>query len=431
MKRLIVLLAATFFSLAAFGQNTVFTATSVAIGDTVELRARSTVSTTLEVDWGDGIRVPFQVDSAISSLWGTISGAGQIKVYGDAEKLWVFSLYSAGLTEADVTALTNVYCLGLGDNNLTSIDLSKNLEIGELTLSGNPMESVDVSMLEDLYSLTLSRMENMKQVDVSKNAKLENLYVFNSPLESLDVSQNPELWDLQCSNCGLKSLDLSQNPKMIQLMCENNELQELDISACPEMVYLRCFNNYLTIGSLPLFHPIVSTSYLYAPQNPLPMEDTVGGLDLSAGYDCEGYITRYTWRTEEGRTLINGIDYTMTDGIVNFLVPGLKVSGQMENDFFPDLTGEDACRTEFFITGIGDVENEETVLQGTRVWAEGKTLRMESGTRVHVDILDMQGRGLRRLEFAGKTEWEAPVGGLYVVRMESGKASVVHKVMVL
>ena len=93
--------------------------------------------------------------------------------------------------------------------------------------------------------------------------------------------------------------------------------------------------------------------------------------------------------------------------------------------------GEDACRTEFFITGIGDVENEETVLQGTRVWAEGKTLRMESGTRVHVDILDMQGRGLRRLEFAGKTEWEAPVGGLYVVRMESGKASVVHKVMVL
>ena len=80
---------------------------------------------------------------------------------------------------------------------------------------------------------------------------------------------------------------------------------------------------------------------------------------------------------------------------------------------------------------VRDVENEETVLQGTRVWVEGKTLRMESGTRVHVDILDMQGRSLRKLEFAGMAEWEAPVGGLYVVRMESGKASVVHKVMVL
>ena len=414
MKKLFLSIIGIWLSFAAFGQGTVFTASSNAIGDTVEMTARSIVPTTLEVDWGNGERLSYQVDSAITKMTGCISGGGKITVYGNAEDIWVF-----------------VTCFGLGNNELASIDLSKNLRLAELTLAGNPMSSVDVSMLSELRYFVVSWMENMKSVDVSKNQKLENLYVNGTQLESLDVSHNPDLWDLQCMSCGLESLDVSHNPKMRQIMCENNNLTTLDISACPNLVYLRCYNNYLTIGTLPLFHPIVSTSYLYAPQKPLPMPDTLGGIDFSAGYDCEGYISQYTWRTEDGQTLINGLDYTMNEGIINFLTPGLKVSGQIENGFFPELTGVDACQTEFFITEIGHVANETVRLEGTEAYASRGMLCMESGKPVDVEIYVMNGQRLHSLILDGKAEWQVPSTGLYLVKMQAGVASVTHKVMVL
>ena len=431
MKKIFIGIIFLFSAFASWGQGMVFTGSSSAIGDSVEMRVRSIVPTTIEVDWGNGVRIPCQVDSAITLVAGCIEGDGRITVYGNAEDLWVFSLYDAALTAVDLSALVNVTCFGLGGNELTSIDLSHNLKLEELTLTGNPMETVDVSMLSELRYLVLAGMANMKRVDVSKNGKLENLYVIGTQLESLDVSQNPELWDLQCFGCGLESLDVSHNPKLHQLMCENNNLTRLDISACENLAYLRCYGNYLTIGTLPLFHPIESPSYQYAPQKPLPMPDTVGGIDFSAGYDCEGYISQYVWRTEEGRTLIDGIDYTMKEGIINFMTPGLKVSGQIENGFFPELTGEDACRTEFFVTAIGSVDNEPVQLQGTRVYADGRSLKMESESMVDASIFDMQGRSLYKGCHDGLFVWEAPAPGLYVVRMESGVASVTHKIIVL
>lgn len=429
MKKLAVSLMMALATVMAFAQNTVFTGKTSAIGDTVELRVRSIVPTTLEVDWGSGSKVSVSVDSAITVVPGIIGESGEISVYGNAEDLWVFSLYDAGLTSVDVSALVNVTCLGLGNNELTDIDLSKTLKVDELTLSGNPMSDLDVSMLSELVYLSLSWCE-FESVDVSHNAKLENLYVTDNPLKGLDVSNNPELWDLQCARCGLETLDVSHNPKMIQIMCEGNNLTQLDISACPNMRYLRCFNNYLTIGTLPLFHPLNSLSYLYAPQKPLPMPDTVGGVDFSAGYDCEGFITRYTWRTEEGRTLISGIDYTMKNGITNFLTPGLKVSGQLENDFFPNLTGEDACQTEFFITEIGHVGNESLELTGTRAWSEDGRICMQSQNPVEVAIYSLDGRLQAQTQVNGYGEWTAPVSGLYVVRMSSGPAVATNKIVI-
>ena len=431
MKKLFIGILFLCSVFAAFGQGTVFTGSSTAIGDTVEMRLRAIVPTTVEVDWGDGARVSFEVDSAIAVITGCIAGDGEIAVYGNAGDLWVFTMYNAGLTSVDVSALVNVVCFGFGGNALPSIDLSNNLKVAELTLGENPMTKVDVSMLPELRYLVLANMPELEGVDVSRNPKLENLYVMGTPLDTLDVSQNPELWDLQCMGCGLDNLDLSHNPKMVQLMCENNNLVRLDVSACPNLRYLRCYNNYLTIGTLPLFHPMETTSYQYAPQKPLPMPDTVGGIDFSAGYDCEGYISQYTWRTEDGRTLINGLDYTMTDGIINFLTPGLTVSGQIENSFFPSLTGEYACQTEFFVTDIGHVGNENTQLGGTKVWQNGGMICMESLQQAKVGIYGANGMLLHSFTLNGTAEWEVPSTGIYVVRMQAASASAVHKIMVL
>ena len=430
MKKLFFSLIGVFASLVAFSQDVVFMGTSADIGRETALRVRSLVPATIEIDWGNGVREPLHLDTSIVNVFpGQIGESGKVTVYGDAENLWVFSIYDAGFTEVDLSALVNATCLGFGGNELKSVDLSANLKLEELTLTGNPMEGLDVSMLGELRHLTVPNC-GFTSLDVSKNSKLENLYIGSNPLKSIDVSNNPELWDLQCSGCGLESLDLSHNPKMRQLICNDNDLTVLDISANPDMTYLLCMNNYLTIGTLPLFHPLTDRSYKYAPQKPLPMADTVGGVDFSAGYDCEGYTTRYTWRTEEGRTLIDGIDYTMKNGITNFLTPGLKVSGQMENDFFPLLVGEDACRTEFFITAIGHVDNEPAVLDGTRAYAKAGRICMESERDARLEIYNLSGQRLLEGKVDGYQEWTAPVPGLYLVRMQAGQAVVVHKVNV-
>ncbi|HHQ0001692.1 TPA: cell surface protein, partial [Listeria monocytogenes] len=53
---------------------------------------------------------------------------------------------------------------------------------------------------------------------------LEILYLEDNQLKSIDVSKNLNLKDLACSNNPLANLDVSKNLALEELTCENNEL---------------------------------------------------------------------------------------------------------------------------------------------------------------------------------------------------------------
>ncbi len=62
------------------------------------------------------------------------------------------------------------------------------------------------------------------------------LYCANNQLTSLDVSKNTALERLECQKNQLTSLNLSKNTELNELACMLNSIANLDISACPNLV---------------------------------------------------------------------------------------------------------------------------------------------------------------------------------------------------
>jgi hypothetical protein len=98
----------------------------------------------------------------------------------------------------------------------------------------------------------------LTELDISKNMKLGNLYCNNNQLKALDISENTNLSYLLCEENELTKLDVSKNTELIQLRCFSNQLTALDVSKNTELKFLYCYENQLRgeamdalIGSLP------------------------------------------------------------------------------------------------------------------------------------------------------------------------------------
>ncbi|EDN9506018.1 lmo0331 family class 1 internalin [Listeria monocytogenes] len=141
--------------------------------------------------------------------------------------------------------LTGLEVLNLEDNQLKSIDVSKNLNLKELTCSNNPLANLDVSKNLALEELTCENNE-LTQLDVSQNTALEYLYCPRNQLTKLDVSKNSALRYLACDVNQLTNLDVSKNPALTNLGCTKNQLTDLDISQNPNLSTLVCSDNQLT-----------------------------------------------------------------------------------------------------------------------------------------------------------------------------------------
>ena len=119
--------------------------------------------------------------------------------------------------------------LSCSDNQLTSLDVSKNTELQKLYCDGNQLTSLEVG--ENTVLDTLHCYNNqLTSLDVSKNTNLTLLYCDSNQLTSLDVSQNTALQELYCDSNQLTSLDVSQNNKLEKLYCSENQLTSLKLS---------------------------------------------------------------------------------------------------------------------------------------------------------------------------------------------------------
>ena len=153
--------------------------------------------------------------------------------------------YNNQLTTLDVsknTELTYLYC---GYNNLTTLDVSKNTELTYLYCEYNNLTTLDVSKNTALKYLHCYNNQ-LTTLDVSKKTALIKLYCDNNQLTTLDVSKNTALTHLVCSYNQLTTLDVSKNTALIHLACSNNQLTTLDVSKNTALIYLYCSGNQLT-----------------------------------------------------------------------------------------------------------------------------------------------------------------------------------------
>ena len=114
---------------------------------------------------------------------------------------------------------------------------------------------------------------NLTSLNVSKNKKLEQLYCYENNLNSLDVSKNTALQDLICSQNNLTSLDVSKNTALINLVCWKNQLTSLDVSNNPELKFLNCDQNQLTSLNVEKTNIYLSNPYsgFHAKNNTYPI----------------------------------------------------------------------------------------------------------------------------------------------------------------
>lgn len=151
------------------------------------------------------------------------------------------------LTSLDVSkniVLTNLIC---HSNRLITLDVSQNIALTFLYCGSNQLVNLDVFKNAALTYLDCSNNQNLSTLDISKNinVSLLTLNCYNNKLTALDVSKNTALTNLNCSSSQLKTLDVSKNIALTNLVCSGNQLSEINLFNNVALDTLRCGSNKL------------------------------------------------------------------------------------------------------------------------------------------------------------------------------------------
>ncbi len=178
------------------------------------------------IDWGNGEKVPVQVNTTPTTVNGTTAGT-QVTIYG-------------AITGADFSSYPHINA----DNKITAIDLSHNGGIRQLSTYMNFIEKLNVSHLIELDTLDCA-YNDLAELDIRNNTKLVCLRANGNYLETIDLTNAPELQFLEVNNNTIDELDLSKNPKLTTIIAGNNSLTDIDVANMPELRVLRLSANVL------------------------------------------------------------------------------------------------------------------------------------------------------------------------------------------
>lgn len=294
--------------------------------------------------------------------------------------------------------------LAYGSTNMTSLDVSNNLDLMRLSVDQTGLSTLDLSKNTELLILNIG-LTKITSIDLSKNTKLRELYLDQkTPYEyrhkTLDLSNNPELIRLFASDNDFTELDLSKNPKLQSLFINGNNLKNLDLSNNQEVLELMIRNNNFTFNTLPLAYDALN-NYSYYPQKEmavnkeLSIEET---LDLSKDiYDSEHETTVTVYLTDSNSPygsstrLTEGTDYTYDKGVITFLkAQSDSVYCSFQNDKYPGL---ELKTSRFLVLNPEDVGKPTLAADMTTGLAVGETFAMNLSTfgkdeKIEVDFGD-------------------------------------------
>ena len=233
-------------------------------------------------------------------------------------------------TALDLSKCSELTELNCGWNQITALDLSANKKLQKIVAGSNKLTALDTRNLPELTYLNLWGNDDLKSIDVSKNPKLEilsashgkltslnvsnnrklvELYVYNNQLTALDVSSNYLLKKLSCYenqitaldlsyNGALESLSVNDNPiteldlhplsNLQDLSCSKMQLKKLDVDRCPKLRRLYCNDNQIETLDL---RSNKKLEVLYCQNNRLSWLDLSSNTALDPRYvDCSGNV---------------------------------------------------------------------------------------------------------------------------------------------
>ena len=114
------------------------------------------------------------------------------------------------LTEDEINAVTRIYIGHLYNVvDLKGIEVFQNLKY--LGVNDDVLERIDISKNTKLEALDIygSKVES---IDLRNNPNLESLSVWKTPMRKLDISANPKLRDLNVCLTGITTINIIHNP---------------------------------------------------------------------------------------------------------------------------------------------------------------------------------------------------------------------------
>ncbi len=130
--------------------------------------------------------------------------------------------------------------LDCNGNDLITLDLSKNINLGFLYCSSNKLISIELS--RHLHDFDCSD-NNLESLDLSI-AKPYNLYCSKNHLTELIIDYD-DINILDCSKNKISHLRITEDSGINYLDCSWNILKELDITSLAHLDWLDCSNNLL------------------------------------------------------------------------------------------------------------------------------------------------------------------------------------------
>ena len=159
------------------------------------------------------------------------NSATPLYIFDNTKQITDLSLSGKGITSLQgIEYLPHVQSINCSNNSLTSLDLSKNLQLQTLNCSNNDISSLKLPVIVQATSYSL----------------LSTINCSNCKLTSLDLSYcSLNLAEVNCSNNLLTSLTLpSSAEKLSKLKCENNRLSSLKMPTNIEnLTTLSCYGN--------------------------------------------------------------------------------------------------------------------------------------------------------------------------------------------
>ena len=150
--------------------------------------------------------------------------------------------YNNDLSTLIVTGAINLKTLVCGECNLSSIDLTNQVNLTSLQISGQ-FSSINLQSNTNLE--TLSIVANLSSINLNPLVNLKYLRVYNGTLESLEVSSLVNLETLEISYTSLTSLNLNSISLLKKIKCSNNNIVSLNVNTHTNLIELDCSDNQI------------------------------------------------------------------------------------------------------------------------------------------------------------------------------------------
>ncbi len=452
MKKFFTLLLAVISTMTAFAQTEPAIELQAEVdGNTRTFTIGLATEGTVQIDWGNGEKVTSEVIPAYDgynqvNVFGTVSGDGKVKIYGDNIVYFECSsrVDGAQVLSLDVTKATTLKDLTANTNKLTAIDLTKNTELEKLTINNNQLTSIDISKCTKLTTLDITN-NLLTAIDITKNQALQTLRIGQNKLAGeLDLSTNPTIMSVYALKNELTSVKIGNNTASKPYFSFNeNKLTSFDASGIKDagnatlflisnqlteitlpstkMKSINISKNNFTIATLPA--TTVAKTLTYAPQADYAIAETykVGDvLDLSSLTNAT-LNTQFQVMKSDKTPLTEGTDYTIADGKITFLTAQDAVYITMTSTLYPKFTGTNIYKTT--VTKVeGSTGINAVTAQGVKVSTAGNEISISGLSQGDaVTVANLGGAVVANFHANSANAHVQAAKGLYIVSI-NGKA---------